>query len=61
MRSLEESEPQRQRVDSGARAGGRGWGMGLGGEESECVMGTEFQLGKMPKLHVNYSVLLNCN
>lgn len=37
-RSLEESDPQRQRVDGGAGAGG--------GDGSECLKGTEFQWGK---------------
>ena len=38
VRSLEESNPQRQEVDGGAGAGG--------GEGSECLMGTGHQFGK---------------
>ena len=41
MRSLEESDPQRQEVDGGARAGG--------GEGSECFMVTGFRFGRMNK------------
>ena len=40
MRSLEKSNPQRQRVDGRGRALGKGRG-------SECLMRTEFQFGKM--------------
>ena len=41
-RSLQDSDPQRQEVDGGARGRGRGVG-------SECFMGTEFLFGKMRK------------
>ena len=44
MRSLEESNSQRQKVDGGCQ--------GLGGEGigSCCLLGTEFQFGEMEKV-----------